>query len=100
MQTQQGELRKTYSHIRKIELEYTEADDFQVDREGDSSSDNCDSDAVSDVGVQEECVPSHAESDAENLKDCDPSRSEGSCASYCMSQGSDADHMSCIGSLF
>lgn len=47
---------------------------------------------MSDVGVQEECEPSYAESDAENLKDCDPSRSESSCASYCMSQGSDADY--------
>lgn len=37
-----GRIEKPYSQVRKIELEYTEADDFQVDREGDISSDNCD----------------------------------------------------------
>ena len=74
-----GRIENLYTHIKKIEQEYLEADDKEKDedRQDDTASDSC---SDSDV-----------EGDVEDQEDCDSSQSESSCYSDDTSHESDTD---------
>ena len=74
-----GRIENLYTHVKKIEQEYLEADDKEEDedRQDDTASDSC---SDSDV-----------EDDIEDQEDCDSSQSDGSCSSDDTSHGSDMD---------
>ena len=74
-----GRIENLYTHVKKIEQEYLEADDKEEDedRQVDTASDSC---RDSDV-----------EGDVEDQEDCDSSQSESSCSSDDTSHESDTD---------